>query len=282
MEKWVKSIIISRITFISVCVISFGCNDKSSTSTTIESNQKVTLASVTTEKSIPTIKSDDHVLVFIDKSSSIGAKNEIKFTGDQEKKLIEILKTNGGKLTIYFIHKNLASASHHFEQNFAKPDINGMVEMKAKTNLNKFNKSLDSIEVFINEAISKKAGTGNSNETDMWITVKKINDKFSQKPSSAKLHVVYLSDMIEAVVSYNCGKNYSGIKINTVDMARKLAETDYPMFKKCYNITSLPKNLSIMMYFPTDANPNKDYRNYPEYWKALFAKFGVESVESNI
>lgn len=232
-------------------------------------------------KSIPTILSDDHVLVFIDKSNSMDPNRPL-FTKDQGNKIREILETNGGHLTIYFIHKNLTSAPFHFERNFEKPDTKNMVEIKAKTHINKFRNSLDSITYFVNDAIHAHANSSNSKETDMWATVRKINEEFSNKSEKARLHVVYLSDMIESVTDPMCGKDYTKKKMTTAAMAQELAEVDYPLFQKCYNIKSLPKNISVMIYFPSDSNTDKDYRNYTEYWRALFAKFGVNAVKSNI
>jgi chromosome segregation protein len=89
-------------------------------------------------------------------------------------------------------------------------------------------------------------------------------------------------DLIGDITDPECGKDYTRKKITTAAMAKELAEVDYPLFQKCYDIKSLPKNISVMMYFPSDSNTNEDYRNYTEYWSALFAKFGVNGVKSNI
>ena len=280
MEKWVK-IFSYGLTVISlfatICCTGDGHNQEKS----VEDQPNIQPDGVAS-KSISTILSDDHVLVFIDKSNSIDPNKRLLFTKDQGNKIREILETNGGHLTIYFIHKNLASAPYHFERNFEKPDTKNMVEIKAKTHMNKFRNSLDSIIYFVNDAIHAHANSSNSKETDMWATIRKINEEFRNKPEKARLHVVYLSDMIESVTDPECGKDYTRKKITTAAMAKELAEVDYPLFQKCYDIKSLPKNISVMMYFPSDSNTNKDYRNYTEYWSALFAKFGVNGVKSNI
>ena len=89
-------------------------------------------------------------------------------------------------------------------------------------------------------------------------------------------------EIIEAVLDNTCGKNYQKTKFIKQSDAQTAAEADYPKIKDCQGIDHLPTGTSVMIYFPTDANPDKNYANIHEYWKALFSNFGVSTVKSNL
>lgn len=234
---------------------------------------------------IPTHPIKNGAVIFVDKTSSL----EKVDTNESQKgaewifqKIKPVIESDGGKVTIYFIQKSLSSASPFYEAELALPDTKDMKSFKKKVAEEGFQKSAESLRIAIKNAIETPIKKGPGEETDIFVSLKKAYDRFSDNiPSGGKKMILYYSDMIESVSDKKCGKDYQKVYFKDVPEAIAAGKRDATPIKSCYALGKLPENTSVALYIPIGALEESKHRYIPDYWKALFEEFGVKEFVAN-
>lgn len=234
---------------------------------------------------IPTHPIKNNIVIFVDKTSSLEKADTSEIQKGAEwifQKIKPLIESGGGKVTIYFIHKSLSSASPFSEITLPLPDTKDLHSFKKKVAEEEFKRKTDSLHIKIGEAIKKPIKNGPSEETDIFVSLKKANDRFSGNiPTDGKKMILYYSDMIESVKDTKCGKNYQKVHFKNVPEAIAAGKNDAMPIKSCYVLDKLPENTSVALYIPIGALEESRYQYIPDYWKALFQEFGVMEVVAN-
>ncbi|MDP1817441.1 MAG: hypothetical protein Q8K92_23485, partial [Leadbetterella sp.] len=211
------------------------------------------------------------------------ASNEASKAGQQIfDKLKEFLGNTGGEVTIYFIHKDLASASPFFKLNCPMPDTKNKTALPRQQAINKYKGNIDSLNPQIIRAINTPISQPTSRETDLWITLKKAEDGFANLPQNGKRLLIYYSDMVESVSKSNCGKDYERTKFKDVPDAVAMGQKDASPIKRCFNIEKFSGLTEVYICFPTGALEESKHPYMFDYWRALFSEFGADKVGSNL
>lgn len=233
----------------------------------------------------PTYPVNNGIVIFIDKSSSV-QDVPVKESGKGSEWIFSQIKPlvnfSGGKVIIYFIHKSLESASPFFEGEFAVPDTRKLTAFPKRRALDAFGGSIDSLKLKIKEAIETPIEKEPGEETDLFISLKKANDRFAGLPADGKKVILYYSDMIESVKDTRCGKNYQYVYFKTVPEAETTGKKDAVPIRKCYGLENLPHGTVVSLYIPTGSLELNKHRHIPDYWRALFEEFGVKEFTSNL
>ncbi len=283
MENKIKKCLFSILTFFSVgIVISCGRNEKVSSPDFVPAlNTQSERAAEEKKKSVPV----NGAIVFIDKSASLQnvASEEATKVGKQIfEKLQDFLGTFGGEVTFYFIHKDLVSASPFYTMDCAMLDTKDMTAFPAAAAKRKYNLKVDSLIYHINDAIRTPISQPTSHETDLWITLKKAEDKFANLPQNGKRLLIYYSDMVESVNNSTCGKDYEHTKFKNVPEAIALGKKDAMPIKNCTTITKFSGSTEVFICFPVGAMETSKHPYMFDYWKALFSEFEADKVGSNL
>lgn len=277
-NHWICPILaVSALLFIS-------CNsDKSYTADDSTPPQETQSKGIPEEKT--SVAPAKGAIIFIDKSASLQkiSPEEVSEAGEQ---MFNRLKTffgdSGGEVTIYFIHKDLAGASPFLKVNCYMKDTKGLTAFPAAAAKNKYKREVDSLKNQIIEAIKIPLNQSTSLETDLWITLKKAEDGFVNLPQNGQRLLMYYSDMVESVSKSTCGKDYEHKKFKDVPEAEAMGKKDVEPIKDCYNIVKFSGPSEVFICFPIGALQTSKHPFMFDYWRALFAEFGVSSVRSNL
>ena len=276
---------ISQFLFLCVPLLApiFGCQNGASADSSSENQPRQTLQS---EQKVPTLPMNNGIVIFIDKTSSlqdVAAEESQRGSKWLFNQIKPVISSSGGKVTIYFIHKSLESASPFFEDDFAIPDTRDMTTFPARRAVELFAHRIDSILYSkIKEAVETPIKKDPGEETDLFVSLKKANDRFTGLPSVGKKMILYYSDMIESVKDVKCGKDYQKIYFKTVPEADETGRKDAIPIRKCFGLDKLPQNTAVSLFIPTGSLELNKHRHIPDYWRALFGEFGVKELVSNL
>ena len=227
----------------------------------------------------------NRAVLFIDKTSSMisvsqeDAKQSVTWLLDT---LLPKVHDSGIELSIYFIQKDLVSASPFYRVKIAVPNTDGMITIRRLKAMESFNKECDSLKTVILNAITVGQIKGTDKESDLFATLKKADDFLSRYPDSDIKMIFYYSDMIESVLDKTCGRNYQKKYFQKVDEAITAGKNDAEPIRRCQSVEKLPKNTSVYLIIPNGALDLNKHKYIPDYWKALFKEFGVKKVENNL
>lgn len=234
---------------------------------------------------IKTLPIGNSAVLFIDKTSSMtsvsqeDAKQAAKWLLDT---LLPKVETSGIELSIYFIQKDLVSASPFYRNKIEAPDTEGLITIKRLKATEGFRKACDSLRTVVQNAITLGQLKGTDTESDLFATLKKANDSLSKSPGNNNKMIFYYSDMIESVLDKTCGRDYQKKYFKTVNEAIAAGKNDAEPIRRCQSVEKLPNNTSVYIIIPNGCLDLNKHKYIPDYWKALFIEFGVKKVEHNL
>lgn len=235
---------------------------------------------------VPTLPVKNEVVIFVDKTSSLQNVSSGEMTQGIEylfERTKDKIASEGGRVSIYFIHKSLGSSPPFYEESFPLPDTKEMTKFRAKRSMESFQKRLDSLlRLQIEEAVKIPVKKDVGVDTDLFVSIKKANDRFLRENLSGENLILYYSDMIESVKDSKCGRNYEKIYFKTVPEAIQSGKNDAIPIKECFGVDNLPEGTMVYLFIPNGSLDLNRHRHIPDYWRALFGEFGVQTVNSNL
>lgn len=257
------------------CALLIGCNNCNDTTVEYDYCQEQ--------------KTNQHILVFIDKSSSA------IFTDDHRRsflmsfqQLLKQLVSKGDRVKGYFVHENtLGAKTFIYETSTVQcPDSEALSEESKLVREGKIERYKKQISLFqkriqqqLSDAISEMNMSSTRKETDLWATLYHMDEYFMEvNPGDTKI-VVYISDMAESVAGRG-RRDFSQRPPHDIAQATAWAAEDAEAIKRIYrkNFLSLA-DASIYIGAPIDSYEANNYEFIRVYWKELFKQVGVRPAK---
>jgi hypothetical protein len=230
---------------------------------------------------------NQHILVFIDKSSSSVFTDEHRYDFLMSfQYLLKQLVSQGDRVKGYFIHENTLGAKTFIYETFTVkcPDnviLEGESRLIREGKIEKYKKQISTfqkqIQQQLSDAISEKNVASTRRETDLWAALYHMDEFFAEANQGDAKTVVFISDMAESVAGRS-RRDFSHRPPRDIAQAGEWAAEDIEVIKQMYkkDFSSLA-DVTIHIGAPIDDYEANNYEFIRVYWKELFEQMGIHS-----
>lgn len=231
------------------------------------------------EAAIATPKTNNHLLVFIDKSGSVTQaqkKFSLQFGSLLTPLLKKMVRAKGDHVEAHLVHGNTVGNPIAFEDTFQDAFVSKEDE-GPQTRNHKWKSFLDNLDRFRKKTgrslqeILDDQNNGDANKTtDVLGSLEVISNYLEHVPQGDTVVVYYVSDMVHSLKE---PRNYVAEPLRDLKEAESCAEKDYLWLLSHRKVNgTLFNHLEVQILFPsgnTDVNQN-DKMFY--YWDAMFKR----------
>lgn len=225
-----------------------------------------------------TKKTNNHTLVFFDKTQSVNVDDEFvrnKYQAALKSLIDENIQSEGDIFEIYYIHENTAKAkvlslsARTIKE--SSEGLNGTDLEAAQTNydmsIGKERRMI--LDLAVQKMLEKNSGASNA-ETNISASVPLLSEALNGKKD---VKAFYFSDMVESLKN---GRDFHKVAPISHDQAEEWAKADAENYK-LYNLTNA--QISIILPFSPNSSSKENNPNITDYWKVYFDVLGVSGVK---
>jgi hypothetical protein len=222
-------------------------------------------------------KTNNHVLLFFDKTQSVDVRKEfvkVKYQNAIKNLIAENINNIGDVLEIYYIHENTAKAKClSLATRTEKESTEGLNATDLEAAATNYDMSIQKERnIMLQLAIQKleEQNTGSSNlETNISASIPIIADALNTKKN---VKVYYFSDMVESIKT---GRDFHKLAPISAAQATEWANTDVQT-NKLHNLSN--SQVYVILPFEPTSSSKENNPNVTDYWKTYFDKLGVSSI----
>ncbi|MBC7920577.1 MAG: hypothetical protein H7Z75_05745 [Ferruginibacter sp.] len=221
-----------------------------------------------------------HSVLFFDKSVSMNVATDFirrKYEGALAGLIEQNIRTEGDRLSVYFIHENTSKARALQVTATARlEDVSSLNDTDAEAVRTEFEVTLQKERQRFLEQARNQLGlvnTGTSNQTtDLWATLAVLS-KVAKPGETTKAY--YFSDMVESVPGPG-RRDFGRLPPAGADQAEAWAGQDAERLRKRLDSARL-RNVQIRMVLPFEPTSSSKLNNpsVTHYWETLFVRLGI-------